>query len=76
MKKTPVKVVLDEWITPAEAAQIIGVTPHQVRYLARAGVLESQRFGRAWMVKRDLVRAYAAQERRRGPKPQESPLPG
>ncbi|MBN1890585.1 MAG: helix-turn-helix domain-containing protein [Thermoflexales bacterium] len=68
-------VVLDEWITPAEAAEIIGVTPYQVRHLARTGTVEARKFGRAWMIKRDSVRAYAAQERHPGPKPQEPPTP-
>jgi len=74
MKKpsTPKQVILDEWITPNDAAEIIGVTPHQVRHLARLGVLESQRFGHAWMVKRPSVVAYAAQERHPGRRPRES----
>jgi hypothetical protein len=61
--------VLSEWIAPAEAPHVTRVTQHQVRYLARADILESQRFGRAWMGKRDSVKAYAAQKRKRGPKP-------
>jgi len=70
---TPV-LVLNEWITPTEAARVIRVTQHQVRYLPRAGILESHRFGRAWMVKREAVKQYAAQERKRGPKPRAVPL--
>ncbi len=64
--------VLDEWITPAEAAEIIGVTPYQVRHLARVGIVEARKFGRAWMIKRESAQTYAAQERHPGPKPQES----
>ena len=64
--------LLQDWITPTEAAELIGVTPHQVRHLARIGVLESQRFGRAWMIKRVSAEAYAAQEHRPGPKPKDA----
>jgi excisionase family DNA binding protein len=62
---------LDEWIAPREAAEIIGVTSDHVRYLARAGVIEARKFGHAWMLREASVGAYAASERRPGPKSQE-----
>ena len=64
--------LLQDWITPQEAAELIGVTAHQVRHLARTDVLESQRFGRAWMIKRVSAEAYATQEHRPGPKPKDA----
>jgi len=67
----PDHLVLDDWITPREAAELIGVTSHQVRYLARKGVIEALKFGHAWMVKRASVETYAAKERHPGPKPRE-----
>lgn len=60
--------VLGDWITPWEAAQIIGVTPNHVRLLAQKGVIKSHRFGRAWMINRASAQAYAATERHPGPK--------
>jgi len=64
---------LGGWITPREAAEIIGVTPHHVRYLARQGLVEAQKFGYAWMIKRASAKAYAAQEHRPGPDPKHPP---
>ena len=68
----PVHLVLDDWITPREASELIGVTPNQVRHLARTGTIEAQKFGHAWMIKRASAQAYAASDRRPGPKPRES----
>lgn len=63
---------LQDWLTPRQAAEIIGVTDDHVRYLARTGKIEAQKFGHAWMLRRTSVEAYAASERRPGPKPQGS----
>ncbi len=67
----PEHLVMGDWITPWEAAQLIGVTPHQVRHLARKGIVASRRFGRAWMINKASAEAYAASERKPGPKPEE-----
>jgi excisionase family DNA binding protein len=61
-----------EWITADEAAQIVGVTPHQIRHLLREGVIRGQKFNRSWMVDRASAEAYAATERKPGPKPDDS----
>ncbi len=71
----PEHLVLGDWMTPLEAAHLIGVTQHQVRHLARQGIIESKRFGRAWMINRASAVAYAASERKPGPKPRESSSP-
>ena len=63
--------VLDKWITPRQAAELIGVTSDHVRYLARIGAVEAQKFGHAWMLNRSSVEAYATSDRRPGPKPEE-----
>lgn len=60
---------LDDWITPREAAELIGVTPYQVRHLARTGILEGRKFGYAWMISRASAEAYAASDRHPGPRP-------
>ena len=68
----PDHLVLDDWITPREASELIGVTPNQVRHLARQGIVEARKFGRAWMINRASAHAYAASDHRPGPKPWES----
>jgi excisionase family DNA binding protein len=69
--EAPDLLVGGNWITPAEAAQLIGVTPAHVRYLARTGLIEARKFGTSWMVRRDSVEQYAVSERRPGPKSRE-----
>jgi excisionase family DNA binding protein len=68
----PDHLVLDDWITPREASELIGVTPNQVRHLARQGAIEAQKFGHAWMINRASAQAYATIDRRPGPKSRES----
>ena len=68
----PDHLVLDDWITPREASELIGVTPNQVRHLARQGTIKARKFGHAWMINRASAEAYAASDHRPGPKPQES----
>lgn len=63
---------LEEWITPREAADLIGVTGDHARYLARSGRITARKFGHAWLLHRASVEAYAASERRPGPKVEES----
>ena len=63
------QLVLDGWITPQEASEMLGVTSQHVRYLAREGLIEARKFGYAWMVKQSSVEEYAATDRRPGPKP-------
>ena len=63
--------VLEGWITTREAAEMLGVTLHQVRHLAYEGVIEAKKIAHAWIVKRASVEAYATSDRRPGPKPRE-----
>lgn len=67
--------VLSDWMTPEEAAKLIGVTDDHIRHLARAGTLMGRRIGHAWLINRAAAKSYAAKERRRGPKPRESSTP-
>lgn len=64
--------ILGEWLTPREAAELLGVTSDHARYLARTGIIEARKFGHAWMLRRTSVEAYAASERRPGPRPRET----
>jgi excisionase family DNA binding protein len=68
----PNRLVLDDWVTAREAAELIGVTPNQVRHLAREGTIDARKFGHAWMINRASAQAYAASDRRPGPKSRES----
>jgi excisionase family DNA binding protein len=63
---------LGEWITTREAAELIGVTPNQVRHLARNDTIKARKFGHVWMINRDSAKAYAASDHRPGPKPEKS----
>ncbi len=53
-------------ITAQEAARITGYTAHNIRKLARAGIVQAERFGRMWMLDEDAIHAYVAQMRALG----------
>jgi hypothetical protein len=36
-----------EWITTAEAAELVGYEPAHIRYLARKGFIKGNKFGRS-----------------------------
>ena len=65
----PEDLVLDGWITPQEASEMLDVTAQHIRHLAREGLIKARKFGYAWMVKQSSVEAYATTDRRPGPKP-------
>jgi excisionase family DNA binding protein len=48
------------WLTAGEAALVMGVSPRQVRRLARDGQIIAQQHGRAWWIDR-----FAAEDYRR-----------
>jgi excisionase family DNA binding protein len=48
-----------EWLSIAEAAEMLGVSERHVRRLASSGALRARRFGSHWMVERDDVRQRA-----------------
>ena len=49
---------LEDWITTAEAAKILGLTARRVRQLIDEGVIEGRRFASVWMVRRASVERY------------------
>jgi excisionase family DNA binding protein len=53
----------EEWLTTAEAAELLGTCEDTVRRMARSGKLTSRR-ERLWLVHREAVAAYAAEEAR------------
>lgn len=57
------------WITPAEAAKLLSVTPHQARHLARNAKLVAIKVGHAWLLDRADVERYAASNRKPGRHP-------
>jgi len=55
--------VLRGWLSVAQAASLLGVSPGRVRQLAASGQLPARRFGRAWVIRRaDLERYRALRE--------------
>jgi excisionase family DNA binding protein len=72
----PDSVVLADWITPREAAELIRLSQQQVRHLARTGVLEARKWGRGWLIKRTSAEAYARTEHLPGPKARQSSTAG
>jgi excisionase family DNA binding protein len=50
-----------DWITTKEAAELTGYTVVHMRRLVREGQVKSRKFGRAWMVDRESLLAYAAE---------------
>ncbi len=64
--------VLDDWLTTQEAAQLAGYHPDYLRKLVKAGEIQAQKWGNAWMVSRESVLRYLArvqtQGEKRGPK--------
>jgi len=48
-----------DWITTTEAAELTGYWVTHIRHLIREGHVQAQRFGRAWMVNRESLLAYA-----------------
>lgn len=57
------------WITTEEAAEIVGVTTHQIRYLLRNNLIRGKKFARSWMVERQSAEEYASMEHKPGPRP-------
>lgn len=45
-----------EWLSPDEAAEILGVSPGTVRRLLRTGQLPGQQFGKLWRIPRSAVK--------------------
>ncbi|MCU1499870.1 MAG: hypothetical protein JWM47_3823, partial [Acidimicrobiales bacterium] len=56
-------------LSPAEAAEALGVSPSHVRRLIGSGDLRAERFGRAWMVDRASVNERRAMRPRAGRPP-------
>lgn len=60
---------MEGYVSTAEAARIIGCVDSRVRQLLRDKMVEGERVGRDWLVKKDSAEAYATSDRKRGPKP-------
>ena len=52
-----------EWITVAEAAEIMEVSASNVRYLCRNKRIVSQKFGKSWQVSKQAAEAYVRSDR-------------
>lgn len=58
---------LNNWVTVQVAAEQTGYSPEQIRRLARAGKIASQKWGNQWMINRPSLVHYMESEGR-GPK--------
>jgi excisionase family DNA binding protein len=62
----------DEWLTVAQAAELIGYHADHIRRLIRAGKIDADKFATVWRVDRRSLLAYikAAEKQgeKRGPK--------
>lgn len=56
---------MSELITPAEAAEIIGVTKRWVTSLLREGELEGQKVGHRWVIPKAVALAYKEKREQR-----------
>ena len=54
MSMTPI----NDWLTVEEASHLTGYNQEQVRRLARAGKVKTQKWGKEWMVDRASLLAY------------------
>lgn len=65
-------IMAEQWITTAEAARLADYHPNHVRRLLKERRIEGRKFGPVWMVSRESLQAYLAEQRakgeRRGPK--------
>src|SRR5258708_25287609 len=59
-----------EEISTVAAAEKYRLTPSYVARLARTHIIRARKFGRDWIVDEEALRAYLAQPRKTGPKPQ------
>jgi len=66
--------IMEDWITTAEAAQVSGYHVEYVRKLVKARKIEARKWMRDWQVSRESLEAYLDQMKvkgeKRGPKPQ------
>ena len=52
----------EEWITTAEAAELLNISERQVRNRATSGKLKAKREGNKWMIHRSLAEVKAESE--------------
>lgn len=61
------------FLTTAEAADLLGVSRKMVQSLIKRGRLPAEKFGPAWMIKREDVGKH--KRGKPGPKPKSAPAP-
>lgn len=67
---------MEGYISTAEAAKLIGCVSTRVRKLLRENRIAGERVGRDWLVQKASAEAYAASERKPGPKGKPTPKKG
>lgn len=56
----------ESFLTTAEAAKRLGVSPGRVRHFLAEGRIQARKFGRDWAIPATVVAEFAKQERRVG----------
>ena len=65
------KINLDEWLTTAQVAAMMGCTIHNVQKHIVRGNFEARKVFDRWLVSRSSVESYLANPPKRGRKPKE-----
>lgn len=60
---------LENKVTTGQAAELLKCTDRHVRHLIEVDAIVAVPWGRDWIIDRPSVEAYAATDRKRGPKP-------
>jgi len=68
-KHDPGQPSIDELISLAEASELSGLSPSQLRHIASKGNIWSKKLGRNWFTTVQALNDYLGQERKPGPKP-------
>ena len=61
-------------LTTAEAAAALNVSRRRINELIKLGTLKATRFGNAWQVDQESVKAYKNSPRKAGRKPKKSSI--
>lgn len=64
-----------KYLTTAEAAALLSVSPARVRRMLKDGILRGQRFGRDWQVEEVSVSARIAEREKKKKTPSPRPPP-
>jgi len=62
--------LVDDWLTVTQAAELSGYHPERIRELLRQGNIEGKKFGPLWVVSRSSLKNYIIAAKKSGDKRQ------